>query len=110
MAECVGDWQAELERVVGQELGTPVPSGRTRQDEGRISGIETGRHIPIGELMERVHEGIEVVRDYLSTLSDERRQSMGLHARRGEMSVAQIVEVFTVDHLEEHADQLDGLR
>jgi hypothetical protein len=29
---------------------------------------------------------------------------------RGELTVSEIVERFILDHLEEHADQLDGLR
>src|SRR5688500_20339571 len=51
MAEFVGYWQAELERVVSQYSGSPVPFGWTKEDEGRASGIETGRNVPIGELM-----------------------------------------------------------
>ena len=60
--------------------------------------------------MEQVHGEIQVVRGYLPTLSDDQWKSVGLHARRGEMGPAQMVEVFMLDHLEEHADQLDGLR
>ena len=110
MAEFVAYWQAQLEKVVDNYSGTPVPFGRMKDDVGRIGGIEEGRHTPIAGLMEQVHDEISVVRGYLPTLSDEQWQSVGLHPRRGEMKPAQMVEVFMLDHLEEHADQLDGLR
>ena len=109
MAEFVSYWQAQLEKVVDNYHGQPVPFGRTAEDAARIEGIETGRHAPIAELMEQVHGGIETTRRYLPTLSAAQWQSVGLHPRRGEMTVPQIVERFTIDHLEEHADQLDEL-
>lgn len=109
MAEFVGYWQAELEKVIDRYDGTPVPFGRTKEDAGRKSAIEAGRQVPIGELMGHVHDAIEVVRRYLPTLTEGQWQAVGLHPRRGEMRVTEIVERFTLDHLEEHADQLDGL-
>lgn len=109
MAEFVAYWQAELEKVVDHYSGTPVPFGRTREDLTRIGAIEEGRHLPIAELMARVHDEIEVTRRYLPTLSAAQWSSVGLHSRRGEMTVPQIVGRFLVGHLEEHADQLDDL-
>jgi len=109
MAEFVGYWQAQLEHVVDTYRGQPVPFGRTKEDADRIEAIETGRSVPISVLMQRVHDGIEATRRYLPTLTAVQWQSVGLHSRRGEMTVPQIVERFTVDHLEEHADQLDDL-
>jgi hypothetical protein len=109
MAEFVGYWQAQLEHVVDSYAGQPVPFGRTKEDPGRIEGIETGRRVPIAQLMQQVHDGIEVTRRYLPTLSAAQWASVGLHSRRGEMTVPQMVMRFTIDHLEEHADQLDDL-
>jgi hypothetical protein len=60
--------------------------------------------------MGQVHDEIAVTRGYLPTLSAAQWAAVGLHSRRGEMTVPQMVERFTVAHLEEHADQLDGLR
>jgi hypothetical protein len=110
MAEFVGYWQSQLEKVIDSYQGSPVPFGRLKDDTGRIQGIEDGRSAPIGELMQQVHQQIEVVRDYLPTLTDEQWHAVGLHKTRGEMQPARMVEVFILDHLEEHADQLDGLR
>lgn len=110
MAEFVGFWQAELEKVVAHFDGTPVPFGRTKDDPDRAAAIEQGRAIPIAELMERVHEAIEVHRRWLPTLSERDWSAVGLHSRLGEMDVAAISHRFILGHLEEHADQLDGLR
>ncbi len=110
MAEFVAYWQAQLEHVVDSYRDQPVPFGRTKEDSARIEGIETSRSVPIAELMARVHGEIEVTRRYLPTLSAAQWSSVGMHSRRGEMTVPQMVERFTVSHLEEHADQLDGLR
>ena len=109
MAEFVSYWQAQLENVVDSYRGQPVPFGRTKEDLGRIEGIESGRSVPVAVLMQRVHDGIEVTRRYLPTLTADQWHSVGLHPRRGKMTVPQIVERFTIDHLEEHADQLDDL-
>lgn len=110
MGEFVGYWQAQLEKVVDNYTGTPVPFGRLKDDEGRIGGIEEGRHTPIRVLMEQLHDEISVTRRYLPTLTDEHWQSVGLHPTRGELQPARMVEIFLLDHLEEHADQLDSLR
>ena len=52
------------------------------------------------EVMEQVHGGIEVVRDYLPTLSAQQWASVGLHPTRGEMTVPQMVQRFEIDHLD----------
>jgi hypothetical protein len=110
MAEFVAYWQAQLEKVIDNYNGSPVPFGRLKDDPARIGGIEEGRHNAIAQLMAQVHDEIQVTRRYLPTLSDEQWQSVGLHPTRGEMLPEKMVEVFFLNHLEEHADQLDGLR
>lgn len=110
MAEFVAYWHGEVESVIGSFDGNPVPFGRTKEDPDRIAGIEMGRHAPIDELMGRVHESIEDLKSYLSSRTSGEWNAIGRHPRRGEMDVEAIVERFVVAHLEEHADQLDGLR
>ena len=110
IAEFVSYWQSQLEKIVDDYDGQPIPFGRTKDDVGRLEGIESGREEPIAVLMEEVEGGIEGVRRYLPTLTDKQWASVGLHPVRGEMDVPQIVKRFTVSHLEEHANQLDSLR
>ncbi|MEO6349273.1 MAG: DinB family protein, partial [Candidatus Limnocylindrales bacterium] len=109
MAEFVSYWKGEVESVIGAYDGDPVPFGRTKEDAGRIAGIEMGRHEPIPELMERVRTSIADLSGYLRGLTSSEWNAVGLHPTRGKMDVESIVGHFVIAHLEEHADQLDRL-
>jgi hypothetical protein len=109
VAEFVPYWQSEIERVLaGRGIGR-VPFGRTTEDPGRVGAIETGRHEPPTEQMARLAGALMFLRRYLARLSEEQWSTRGLHERRGEMTVAEILDRFVVSHLEEHADQLEKL-
>jgi hypothetical protein len=110
MAEFVSYWQSQVEKIVDNYDGQPVPFGRLKDDVARKEGIESGLHEPIPALMEEVEGGIEGVRRYLPTLTNEQWASIGLHPTRGEMRIPQILDRFVVMHLEEHANTLDSLR
>lgn len=109
LAEIVGYWQAELELVIGDYDGTPLHFGRIRSDPGRIAAIEAGRHQPIAALARRADDSIRDLASYLSGLDEAAWEARGQHQTVGVMGVEQIVDRFLVGHLEEHADQLDGL-
>jgi hypothetical protein len=109
LAEFMPYWLDQLAKVVNQYGGTPVPFGRTKADAARLEGIAKGLGVPIGDQMASVGQAIAMARNYLAQLTPEQWEAMGLHARRGEMGVPDIVRTFMVDHLEEHADQLDAL-
>jgi DinB family protein len=112
VAEFVPYWQGEMEDVVaGSARGEePVPFGRTSADPGRVGAIEKGRNEPPSAQMTRLARALAHLRSYLVGLSETAWSARGLHARRGEMTVSQIVDRFVVAHLEEHADQLEKLR
>ena len=66
--------------------------------------------MPIAEQMASTHSAlIDFVR-YASSLTPEEWAAIGLHPVRGEMTAHDIAQFFIVDHLEEHADQLDRLQ
>lgn len=113
IAEFVGYWLEELRRVVAGAKGPkdpqPVRYGRTKTDPGRIAAIERDRRDDPRGLLARATADIGRVRDLLSGLPPEAWAYIGLHPTRGEVPVARIVRDSLVDHLEEHADQLDGL-
>jgi hypothetical protein len=109
IAEFVPYWHEQIESVIGEYDGTPVPFGRVKTDPSRIAAIEMGRHDEIREQMARTHEAIEALTRYLAGLTPAEWNAVGLHPTRGDMDVEAIVERFIVDHLEEHADQLDSL-
>ena len=109
VAEFVPYWHGQLEKVVSGFRGAPVPFGRTKTDAGRIGAIEENRNEPIAAHMAATHASLEALEGYVGRLSAANWAAVGMHPIRGEMSVEQILKTFAVDHLEEHADQLDGL-
>jgi len=113
IAEFVGYWLGELERVVAGAKGAgaadPVRYGRTKTDPGRIAAIERDRREDPRALLGQATGDISRAREFLAAIPLEAWAYVGLHPTRGEVEVAQIVRGSLVGHLEEHADQLDGL-
>jgi hypothetical protein len=109
IAEFPPFWLAEAQRVASLPTNEPVPFGRVKTDAGRAAAIERERHTAPEALLERVRGSLAEVTDATRALTDEQWKRRGLHPTRGEMTVQSIIERFIVDHLEEHADQLDSL-
>jgi hypothetical protein len=113
IAEFVPYWLGELQRVVpgAKSPGDPDPVryGRTKTDPRRIAGIERDRREDPHALLARAKADIARTREFLRGLAPEAWSYVGLHPTRGEVPVTRIVNDSVVGHLEEHADQLDGL-
>ena len=109
LAEFPGYWLAQAQRVIALPTNEPVPFGRVKTDAGRLEAIERDRHTDPGALLQRVRSSLAEVTDVAHSLPSEAWTRRGMHPVRGEMTVQQIFETFIANHLEEHADQLDGL-
>jgi hypothetical protein len=109
LVEFVPYWQEQVEAIIAAFDGEPVPFGRTKSDAARIEAVELRRRDPIADQRWAVHEGIERITRYLGSLTPAEWNAVGRHPRRGEMHVEAIVEEFVINHLEEHADQLERL-
>ena len=109
IAEFVPYWLGELKRIVAAD-GGPVPFGRTKADPGRLAGIEKGRAASVDELLPGIRTAIDDTRRALRDTPLEGWARTGLHPVRGEVAAAAVVESVIVDHLEEHASQLESLR
>jgi DinB superfamily len=110
LAEFPAYWLAQARRVVALPTHEPVPFGRVKTDAGRIEAIERDRHADPSDLLQRVRSSLAEVSDAARALSATDWTRRGIHPTRGEMTVGEIVETFIVEHLEEHADQLDSLQ
>jgi DinB superfamily len=112
IAEFPGFWLGQIQKVVGTATGgtEAVPFGRVRSDPGRIGAIERDRRSDPRALLSRAERDLDATVDAIRALPDEAWTARGVHPTAGEMPVSGIVERFIVGHLEEHADQLDGLR
>jgi len=112
LAEFPGYWPEQIRRILTTRSGGvagPIPFGRTKADPGRIAAIERERRTDPGELLRRVTSQLAEIGTMLRDLPGDAWTALGQHPALGEMTVPAIVERFIVAHLEEHADQLDGL-
>jgi hypothetical protein len=102
-------WMGQIKTIVEADSDQPVPFGRVKTDPVRVREIDADRHTPPGALMERLASQLRDLRVMLTDLTPRDWQRRGVHETLGEMSIEQIVDMFLVKHLEDHADQLDGL-
>ncbi len=109
LAEFPAYWHEQVRKVAAGGSSEPLAFGRTKADPGRLAGIERERRTDPGELLRRVTAQIGDLSATLAGLPDEAWGARGVHSVRGEMTLRDIVERFLLGHLEEHADQLDGL-
>jgi DinB superfamily len=98
-------WLGEMERIVAGSP-EPVPFGRVATDPVRSAIIGRDRTLPSRELFDRLDAGVARYERRLPGLTAADLARRGLHPRRGEMTVAGILDEFVVRHLEEHAGQL----
>ena len=110
VAEFPAFWLAQAKRVAHRPTHEPVPFGRTKTDRARIDAIERERHTDPAALIERVRSSLAEVTEAARAFRPDEWNARGVHPTLGEMSVERIVDRFIVEHLEEHAEQLDGLR
>lgn len=110
IAEFPEYWLAQARRVIALPTHEPVPFGRVKTDADRVAAIERDRHDDPTALMARVTSSLAEVTEALRGFSADDWHRRGQHPTLGVMTVERIVERFIADHLEEHADQLDGLQ
>jgi hypothetical protein len=111
VAEMLPYWMGEVERVLegaadGRE---PIPFGRVAGDDVRIALIGRDRTVPVRELMSRIESDAGRMARRIETFGDVELARRGLHPARGEMSVEHMLQRFVIDHLGEHAEQLETL-
>ncbi|MHB8717546.1 MAG: DinB family protein [Candidatus Dormibacteria bacterium] len=109
LAEFIPYWIAQAERVLDGRDAGPAAFGRTKRDPERVGAIERGRDRSVPEQWEVVSGDITLLREFVERVGDDGWPVRGRHPTLGEMSVARLVDEFLVGHLEEHAEQLEGL-
>jgi uncharacterized damage-inducible protein DinB len=105
LVEMLPYW-AEQARAVAARGRDGEPFGRTHDDPERIAAVREHARDDLGELAAGVRASLDRATAVLRAIPDPGWQRTGRHARRGEMSVVQIVEQFLVEHAGEHAQQL----
>jgi threo-3-hydroxy-L-aspartate ammonia-lyase len=112
LAEFPGFWLAQMRKILADRAAGkdgPIPFGRLKTDVSRTDPIERERRTAPAELLRRVTATLAKLSAELTALPNAAWDATGLHPTLGEMSLTAILDRFVLGHLEEHADQLDGL-
>jgi hypothetical protein len=110
LSEFIPYWIAQAGPVLrGQFSRAPVPFGRTKGDSERIGAIERDRRAPVSVLWADTRADIAGLRAFLGSMQPDQWEIRGLHPTLGAITVDELIERFLVGHLEQHADQLEGL-
>ncbi len=103
--EMLAYWLGEIERVIAGPV-EPVPFGREETDLIRLLTVDRDRTLPVSELYGRLDNSLERVLRRLLELDERQVARRGLHKKRGEMTVRQIVDTMLAGHIEEHCRQM----
>jgi hypothetical protein len=109
ITEFIPFWVEQAGDVIDAYRDEPVPFGRIRSDPTRLAGIEQGKHVAIETMWQEVQADLADLRLFLAALPEGWADSVGLHSTLGPLPTERIVDDFLIAHLEEHAEQLEGL-
>ncbi len=110
MLEFVPYWLSEAERVAKTGSQAPVPIGRPRNDTGRLGGVERSRRTPPAQVMDGLSTELSRVRTFITDAIPQAGAVRARHPLAGDLDLVRIFEQFVLNHLEEHATQLEKLR
>jgi len=105
MTEMIPYWLNHCRTLIAG-TGTPPTFGRTLGSPERLAGVAHGASADPDVLLRQLHEEVRAAASVIRQLSTEERGKRGISTERGEMTVAQVIESFIVDHAEEHLAQV----
>ncbi len=107
LAELLPYWASQACEVASRSEND-APFGRTHDDPDRIAAVETRAGLTLEQVLPSVREALATAAAALRTIPAAGWQKTGRHARRGEMTVQQIVDQFLFEHVEEHTQQAEA--
>jgi hypothetical protein len=102
----LGYWPVQLGAVLAADPATPAAFGRTAEDANRLGRIEADRHLPTGELLDRIEASLDGATTFSAGLTPADIGRVGVHPTRGDLTVGRSLELFLYGHLEGHVAQL----
>jgi len=103
--EFVPYWAAQAAAVAARSDTGDQPFGRTHDDPARIAAVREHANDRYEALAGRLDEVVSSSATTLGAIPRAGWTRTAVHARRGSMSVEQIVRQFILDHLDEHTAQ-----
>lgn len=105
-AELIAYWGRQAEELARRERDGE-PFGRTAEDPERIAAVERHADDDLAQASAGAQAALDDLAVRLRGIPEAGWKRTGRHARRGEMSVERVIDEFVIDHLDEHAAQLD---
>jgi len=105
MTEMIPYWLSHC-RVLIAAPAEPPRFGRTLDAPERLAGVERGATGEPDDLLRRLNDEFQAAASAIRHMSAAERGKTGIHLRRGEMTVAEVIEVFIAAHAEDHLAQV----
>jgi uncharacterized damage-inducible protein DinB len=107
VAEMLPYWSRQAREIVARERDNE-PFGRTHDDPGRVAAVEQHASNGLDTMLARLRSGLAEAVGTIRGLPPNAWARTAQHARRGEMTIEQIVQDFLVSHLDEHSQQIEA--
>jgi DinB superfamily len=102
-------WLDQIDAVLASPGAGPIPFGRTKADPERIAAVERERRTSPADILASIRPELGRLRSDIEGYRPGDWSRPFLHSTLGEMSLERVLGEFLVGHLEQHADQLEGL-
>jgi hypothetical protein len=106
MVEMIPYWLSHCRAIIA--AAEPPVFGRDLNAPERLAGVEQGATGDPDELLSRLSGEVQAAARAIRAMSPAERSRRGVHARRGEITVADIIEDFIVTHAEDHLAQVQA--
>jgi len=107
MAEMLPYWLSHCHALIAATTETPH-FGRALDAPERLAGVERGTTGDPDEILRGLKDEVQAVANDIRHMSPAACEKTGIHLRRGEMTVAEIIELFIVAHAEDHLAQVQA--
>ncbi len=105
VVEMIPFWLRQCDILIAA-TDAPPAFGRTAENADRLAGVARGAAGDPQEFLRVLNIEVEQAANDIRLMSASERGKVGIHPKRGEMTVEQIVETFIVAHAEDHLAQV----
>ena len=105
MTELIPYWMHDAQTLAAN-AGAPPHFGRNLDAPERLEAVARAATSDPDELLRRRAADVQNAAVDIRAMSPEERAETGIHNRRGEMTVAEVIEQLVVHHAEDHVGQV----